>query len=321
MVYILLIIGFICLVKGADFFVSGSSAIARHFNIPTFIIGLTIVAFGTSMPEAAVSVTAAMKDANGIAVGNVLGSNIFNLLVVLGFSALIKSCPVSKSMMRFEYPLSVAAAAMIMIFCIGPGDHALNLSRIDGIIFLCVFAFFLVYTIKNVMSSKGSSGAVQPEAKETDEKSMSLGKSIILSIIGIAGIVAGGDLVVDSATDIAMAFGIDETLIGLTIVALGTSLPELVTSIVAAIKGETDIAVGNVVGSNIFNILLVLGLSVTIHPIRITMDSVYDSAILIAVSIAVAVPMIRKHSLSRFWGALMILMYAAYLAYIIMRAF
>ena len=176
-------------------------------------------------------------------------------------------------------------------------------------------------TIKNVMSSKGSSDAVQPEAKETDEKSMSLGKSIILSIIGIAGIVAGGDLVVDSATDIAMAFGIDETLIGLTIVALGTSLPELVTSIVAAIKGETDIAVGNVVGSNIFNILLVLGLSVTIHPIRITMDSVYDSAILIAVSIAVAVPMIRKHSLSRFWGALMILMYAAYLAYIIMRAF
>ena len=126
MVYILLIIGFICLVKGADFFVSGSSAIARHFNVPTFIIGLTIVAFGTSMPEAAVSVTAAMKGANGIAVGNVLGSNIFNLLVVLGFSALIKSCPVSKSMMRFEYPLSVAAAAMIMIFCIGPGDHALN---------------------------------------------------------------------------------------------------------------------------------------------------------------------------------------------------
>lgn len=319
MVYILLIIGFVCLVKGADFFVSGSSAIARHFNIPTFIIGLTIVAFGTSMPEAAVSVTAAMKGANGIAVGNVLGSNIFNLLVVLGFSALIKACPVSRSMMKFEYPLSVIAAAMIMVFCIGTGDHALNLSRIDGIIFLCVFAFFLIYTIKGVASSKGGSGAIQPETSEAEKKSMSLTKSIILSIIGIAGIVAGGDLVVDSATDIATAFGIDETLIGLTIVALGTSLPELVTSIVAAAKGETDIAVGNVVGSNIFNILMVLGLSVAIHPIRVTMDSVYDSAILIAVSIIAAIPMIRKHRLNRFWGVLMLLMYAAYLTYIIMR--
>ena len=323
MVYILLVIGFVCLVKGADFFVSGSSAIARHFNIPAFIIGLTIVAFGTSMPEAAVSVTAAMKGANGIAVGNVLGSNMFNLLVVLGFSALIKACPVSKAMMKFEYPLSVIAAAVIMLMCIGKGQHALVLSRPDGIILLAIFTFFIVFTIKNVMSSKEETVLAAEDAHDEDEAegAVSLPKSIVLSITGIAGIIVGGDLVVDCASDIAASFGIDDVLIGLTVVALGTSLPELVTSIVAAVKGETDIAVGNVVGSNLFNLLFVLGLSVTIHPIEVTMASIYDSAILIFVSIIAAVPMIRRQSLSRAWGILMLLMYGAYLTYIIMRAF
>ena len=323
MVYILLVIGFVCLVKGADFFVSGSSAIARHFNIPAFIIGLTIVAFGTSMPEAAVSVTAAMKGANGIAVGNVLGSNMFNLLVVLGFSALIKACPVSKAMMKFEYPLSVIAAAVIMLMCIGKGQHALVLSRPDGIILLAIFTFFIVFTIKKVMSSKEETVLAAEDTPDEDEAegAVSLPKSIVLSITGVAGIIVGGDLVVDCASDIAASFGIDDVLIGLTVVALGTSLPELVTSIVAAVKGETDIAVGNVVGSNLFNLLFVLGLSVTIHPIEVTMASIYDSAILIIVSIITAVPMIRRQSLSRAWGILMLLMYGAYLTYIIMRAF
>ena len=323
MVYILLVIGFVCLVKGADFFVSGSSAIARHFNIPAFIIGLTIVAFGTSMPEAAVSVTAAMKGANGIAVGNVMGSNMFNLLVVLGFSALIKACPVSKAMMKFEYPLSVIAAAVIMLMCIGKGQHALVLSRPDGIILLAIFTFFIVFTIKKVMSSKEETVLAAEDTPDEDEAegAVSLPKSIVLSITGVAGIIVGGDLVVDCASDIAASFGIDDVLIGLTVVALGTSLPELVTSIVAAVKGETDIAVGNVVGSNLFNLLFVLGLSVTIHPIEVTMASIYDSAILIIVSIIAAVPMIRRQSLSRAWGILMLLMYGAYLTYIIMRAF
>ena len=323
MVYILLVIGFVCLVKGADFFVSGSSAIARHFNIPAFIIGLTIVAFGTSMPEAAVSVTAAMKGANGIAVGNVLGSNMFNLLVVLGFSALIKACPVSKAMMKFEYPLSVIAAAVIMLMCIGKGQHALVLSIPDGIILLAIFTFFIVFTIKKVMSSKEETVLAAEDTPDEDkaEGAVSLPKSIVLSITGVAGIIVGGDLVVDCASDIAASFGIDDVLIGLTVMALGTSLPELVTSIVAAVKGETDIAVGNVVGSNLFNLLFVLGLSVTIHPIEVTMASIYDSAILIIVSIIAAVPMIRRQSLSRAWGILMLLMYGAYLTYIIMRAF
>lgn len=323
MVYILLIIGFVFLVKGADFFVSGSSAIARHFHIPTFIIGLTIVAFGTSMPEAAVSITAALKGANGIAVGNVIGSNIFNLLVVLGASALIKACPVSKSMLKFEYPLSIVAAAMIIILCVGPGQSSMLLSRIDGIIFLCVFVLFLVITIRTVLSSKKAEAIDDSGSAETsdteNEKDISLTRGIIYSIIGIVGIIAGGDLVVDSATDIAISFGIDEMLIGLTIVALGTSLPELVTSVVAAVKGETDIAVGNVVGSNIFNILFVLGISTAIHPIQLTSVSIYDSAILIAVSLLVLIPMIRKKSLTRSWGIIMLLVYAVYLAYIIMR--
>lgn len=321
MVYVLLVIGFVCLVKGADFFVSGSSAIARHFNIPAFIIGLTIVAFGTSMPEAAVSATAAMKGANGIAVGNVLGSNMFNLLVVLGFSALIKACPVSKAMMKFEYPLSVASAAVIMLMCIGKGQHALVLSRLDGIILLAVFTFFIAFTIKNVMSSKEKAALAAEDVPDEADDAVSLPKSSVLSVIGVAGIIVGGDLVVDCASDIAASFGIDDVLIGLTVVALGTSLPELVTSIVAAVRGETDIAVGNVVGSNLFNLLFVLGLSVTIHPVDVTMASIYDSAILIFVSIIAAIPMIRRQSISRAWGILMLLMYGAYLTYIILRAF
>lgn len=315
MVYVLLIIGFICLVKGADFFVSGSSAIAKYFNIPSFIIGLTIVAFGTSLPEAAVSVTAALKGANGIAVGNVIGSNMFNLLVVLGASAIIKACPVSKPTLRFEYPLSIIAAAAVGVLCIGTGESALLLSRIDGIILLCIFVFFIALTVKNVITYKSE----LEENGDDDEITMSPVKGIFYSIVGVAGIIIGGDVVVDSATEIAASFGIDETLIGLTIVAMGTSLPELVTSIVAAFKGETDIAVGNVIGSNLFNLLFVLGISTTIHPIQTTIFSIYDIVILVAVSLLIFVPLIKKRELTRKWGILLLVIYAIYLAYIITR--
>ncbi|MDO4485293.1 MAG: calcium/sodium antiporter [Bacillota bacterium] len=318
MVYILLIAGFICLVKGADFFVSGSSAIAKHFNIPSFVIGLTIVAFGTSLPEAAVSVTAALKGANGIAVGNVLGSNMFNLLVVLGASSLIKSCPVSKSVLKFEYPLSIAAAAVIAIMCIGTGSNALLLSRYDGIILLAIFVFFIFWTVKSVLKSRLELPDCD-DSDETDESPMSPIKGAVLAVVGAAGIIIGGDIVVDSATKIASDFGLDQTLIGLTIVAMGTSLPELVTSVVAALKGETDIAVGNVIGSNLFNLLFVLGISVTIHPIKATMFSIYDCIILIAVSLIILIPLAKKKELTRMWGILLLVLYASYLAYIIMR--
>lgn len=332
MVYFLLIIGFIFLVKGADIFVSGSSAIARYFNIPTFIIGLTIVAFGTSMPEAAISVTAALQGANGIAVGNALGSNLFNLLVVLGASAIIKECEVSAETLRFEYPVSIIAAGLLLVMSgviryvgmFGAGvSHEVEigiLSRVDGLILLLLFAVFMVATVRKTLNSREDF----PDYDGSDdvgeaESSVSPAKAALYSILGLAGIILGGDLVVDSAVTIAEAFGIDEVLIGLTIVALGTSLPELVISVVAAFKGETDIAMGNVIGSNIFNLLLVLGLSATIHPIRITLFSVYDMIILIAASLIVLIPLARKQSLTRGWGVLLLLMYGAYLAYIIAR--
>ena len=326
MAYILLIIGFILLVKGADFFVSGSSSIAKHFGIPTFIIGLTVVAFGTSMPEAAISVTAALAGANGIAVGNAIGSNLFNLLVVLGASALIKECPVSRDTLRFEYPLSIVAAGVLLVMGLRAGAdgtmfNAGVISRADGLILLTVFIMFMAATVKKAMRNRHRDAI--PDyyggADVGDPENISLVKSIIIAAIGLTGIVFGGDLVVDSATSIAEAFGIDEILIGLTIVALGTSLPELVISIVAAVKGETDIAVGNVIGSNIFNLLLVLGLSTAIHPIAITMLSIYDLMILIAASLIVLIPLLRKQMLTRSWGVLLLMMYGGYLAYIIMR--
>lgn len=315
MAYIILVAGFLLLVKGADIFVSGSSAIARYFNIPAFIIGLTVVAFGTSMPEAAISVTAALKGANGIAVGNALGSNLFNLLVVLGASALIRACPVSRETLRFEYPLSIIAVMLLLVMSGGFGMGSSSISRIDGIILLALFVIFMIVTVKKAKKTNDPAGADEPAG----ESSMSLVRALIYSLAGIAGIIFGGDLVVDSAVTIARDFGIDEILIGLTIVALGASLPELVISVVAALKGETDIAVGNVIGSNIFNLLLVLGLSATIHPIGITILSIYDMIILIAVSLIVLIPLIKNKKLTRGWGVIMLIIYVAYLAYIIAR--
>ena len=312
--YILLIIGFVLLVKGADFFVDGSSSIAKHFKIPTMIIGLTIVAMGTSAPEAAVSITAALSGNNGIAVGNVLGSNVFNLLMVLGFASIIKACPVHKETIRDEFPLSIIAAVLFAVFAIigiggGSGSH---FSRIEGVIFLVLFAWFIISMVRKALANPASNS-------EDDIKEVSLPKSLILSVIGLAGIILGGDLVVDSASAIATSFGISDTLVGLTIVAIGTSLPEWVTSVTAALKGETDIAVGNVIGSNLFNILFVLGLSVTIHPVTVTMESVYDAVIVVAISIVVMIPCLKNKKITRGWGVLFMIIYAAYMTYIIMR--
>ncbi len=313
MEYILLILGFVLLVKGADVFVDGSSAIARYFRIPSFIIGLTVVAFGTSAPEAAVSITAAASGQNGIAVGNVLGSNIFNLLVVLGACALIKPCPVHTSILKNEYPQSILAAALCAVLALIPlGGSGLYLSRPEGLIFLVLFILFLVSTVQKAKKSPA------PETGE-EEKQISLPKGILLTLIGLAAIIIGGQLVVNNASEIATSFGISQTLIGLTIVAIGTSLPELVTSIAAALKGETDIAVGNVIGSNLFNLLFVLGSSVAIHPIRVEMISIYDAGILVAISLLSMIPAWRKKEVPRSWGIIFILLYIAYSYYIIVR--
>ncbi len=316
--YIWLVIGFLLLIKGADFFVDGSGAIAKIFNVPTVIIGLTIVAMGTSAPETAVSITAALQNANEIAVSNVVGSNFFNLLVVVGICAILQPINITRSLVKRDYPYSIFATVLLLIFliigCIFTG--APRLTRIEGIIMLVIFVGYLLVLVRTTLIEIAIGEKVEIE----DVKSRSLPISIILIIIGLAGVIIGGDLVVDSATAIATKFGMSNTLIGLTVVAFGTSLPELVTSIVAARKGEADLALGNVIGSNIFNVLLVLGISSTVRSITVQFDSLIDTVLLITVNLIVlAIVLKKKSSIGRSVGVIMVLMYAVYTAYIILR--
>ncbi len=317
--YLWLIVGFVCLIKGADFFVEGSSSVARIFKVPSVIIGLTIVAMGTSAPETAVSISAALQGANEIAVSNVVGSNFFNLLVVVGVCALMQPIHITKALVKRDYPYSIGATVLLLVFLVIGQIITGNptLTRVDGIILLIAFAAYLSVLIRSTLIQI----AVGDDEVEIEEvKSRSLPVSIGLIAIGLVGIVIGGDLVVDSATAIARVFGMSNTLIGLTIVAMGTSLPELVTSIVAAKKGEADLALGNVVGSNIFNVLLVLGISSTVRGITVQFDSVIDTVLLIAVNLVVlAIILKKKSSVGRGTGILMIAMYAVYTAYIIAR--
>lgn len=314
-----LVIGFILLIKGADFFVEGASSIAKRLRIPGFIIGLTIVAFGTSAPELAVSIMAALKGSNDIAVGNVVGSNIFNLLVVLGCSAVIKPMIVQKSMVKKDYPLSVFSAIVLGLLSLDQlfGAPNMSIGRVDGIVLLVCFAGFMYLTINEAVKERKK---VKKEY-ETEVQNMSypMGKSVLISLLGLAGIVLGGNLSIDGAKEIARFFGLSEALIGLTIVALGTSLPELVTSIVAAKKGEGDIALGNVLGSNIFNIFLILGVSGTILPMQVSSTYIYDIAILIGVCVLVFIPIKKTERISRGLGILMLAMYALYTVYLFVR--
>lgn len=321
MVYVLLLLGFVLLIKGADFFVDGSSSVAKLLKVPTIIIGLTVVAFGTSMPEMSVSVTAALQGSNDLAVSNVLGSNIFNLLVVLGFCSILNPVQAKWSLLKKEFPFSIFIAVVLLLldsdFSISKvlsGEETFSLGRKAGILLLLLFAVFLYATVKSALQAR-------QEQTEIDEeyKSMSPLKSVLYIIGGLAGIVWGGDLVVDSACEIAETFGLSQTFIGLTIVALGTSLPELVTSMVAAAKGENDLAVGNVVGSNIFNILLILGVSATITPITLEVTAVYDTLILIVASVIVYVSAISKREIRRTEGMLFLLAYLAFFVYILVR--
>ena len=313
--YILLLLGFVFLIKGADGFVSGASSIAKKFSIPPLIIGLTIVAFGTSAPEAAVSVTAALKGQNDMAIANVVGSNIFNFLVVIGVTAMVKPIKVQKSTIIKEFPFVILSCFVLSVI-----SHDVRfqnatenmLSRADGFILLSLFAIFMYYLIEMALTSKD-------QAEQDDVEEIALSKSIIYSIVGIIGIVLGGQLVVNSASNIALAWGMSENLVGLTIVSVGTSLPELVTSIVAARKGESDIAIGNAVGSNIFNLLFVLGVSSAIHSIAVHPIVFYDMMIMIATTILTYLLSVTKRSISRGEGAVLFVLYIVYLVYIIMR--
>lgn len=311
-----LIIGFLLLVKGADCFVDGASSIAKKLRVPSFVIGLTIVAFGTSAPELAVSLSAAIKGSNDIAIGNVVGSNIFNTLVVLGASAAITPIAVEKGMIKKDYPLSIFVSILLGLLSLDMflfHAPAMTLGRIDGIILLVVFTFFMYTTLKDGFKHR-------LELEETEEKqNISLWKSILICMIGLAGIIIGGNLSVDGAKEIARAFGLSEALIGLTIVALGTSLPELVTSIIAAKKGESDIAVGNVVGSNIFNILLILGLSATILPMNVSSTYLYDIGILIVISLVSFIPIATTKKVGRSMGITMVCSYILYTVYLLLR--
>ncbi len=311
MEYLLLIVGFVLLIKGADFFVGGSSSVAKSLKIPSLIIGMTIVAMGTSLPECSVSVGAAIKGEAGLAIGNAVGSNIFNLMVVCGFCALFCPLAVQRSMLLKEFPFSIFTALLLLAF----GFTSMEVGRLEGAALLVVFAVFLLWMVLSALKSRKEGGA----AGEGDYEILPGWKSALYILGGGAAIAVGGDLVVDSASAIAVHFGMSQNLVGLTIVAFGTSLPELVTSIVAARKKEVDMALGNVIGSNIFNILFVLGAATAIAPVPFKMENVADIIVLCAFSVLVLILTWTKLKLVRWEGAVMLLCYAGYFAYIFNR--
>ncbi|MCH5259757.1 MAG: calcium/sodium antiporter [Lachnospiraceae bacterium] len=303
----LLALGFVLLVKGADWFVEGASKVAEKFGIPQLVIGLTIVAIGTSLPEAAVSVSAALKGSAEITIGNIVGSNIMNVLLILGITSVIKPIAVQKSTVRYELPFVIAVSALLM----GIGYTDRIVGRTDGLILWGLLLCYMVYLLR--MAKKGNDTS---DEAEDESKPMPVWKMIVLIIVGAVMIVIGSDVAVDAATALARIFGMSERLIGLTIVAFGTSLPELVTSATAAIKGKADIAVGNIVGSNIFNILFVVGTSALITPVAYAANFFVDSIVCIATVVLLWVLVVKNKRLGRMGGLCMLVCYAAYFVYL-----
>ena len=325
---LLLLVGFAALVKGADWFVEGSAAVARKFRIPGVIIGLTIVAMGTSAPELAVSTAAAIGGSNEIAISNVAGSNLFNLLMVLGICAIIHPVPVGRSIVKRDYPVNLGITVVLLLFIglprllagtlvkDGTFSEAMRaevgtVSRTCGIVLLLIFIVYMIFLVRSAKKNK--------TGEDLDATPMPSWKCVVFILVGIVCIVGGGEAVVYGAKNLALAAGMTETLVGLTIVALGTILPELVTSIVAAHKGQVDMAVGNVIGSNIFNILLILGLSATIHPIGVNLASICDIAYLLVVSLVVLYFCLSNRKITRAEGVFMVILYAADMAFAIVR--
>lgn len=300
---LLLVLGFAMLIKGADWFVEGTSGIARKMGIPQLVVGLTIVAMGTSAPEAAVSITAALKGTADIAVGNVVGSNILNIFIILGVTSVITTVAIQKSTLKIEIPYMIFISILFVVM--GMSDN--KISRIEGVILWVFFIIYLVYLF--ILAKNG---------KEENEKvETSTIKLLLSAIVGAVIVVLGSNVTVDSATEIAKAFGMTDRFIGLTIVALGTSLPELVTSVTAARKGNADIAIGNVVGSNLFNILFVLGTSSLIIPMVYEPSFLIDGIVAIAAGIILWIAVFRKLELRRVWGIVMLTCYAGYFIYLL----
>ncbi len=309
---VILIIGFVLLVKGADFFLEGFSVISRYLGISSIVIGLTIVALGTSLPELAVSVTAALKESNDIALGNVTGSNIMNLLVVVGLAAVIRPMAVKRSVLKRDYVMSFLMALLMLGSAVDIfwNEGGAAISGLDGAVLLAVTAGYMYCLIRM---------AVRNRVAEQFGITRPLPVSLLFCIGGAIAIIGGGQMVVNSATELAYRVGMSETLVGLTIVAVGTSLPELVTSVVAARKGESEIALGNVLGSNILNIGFILGTSGVIHPIAVKMENVYDMVILLVLTLVFFVPLWCRERVSRLTGAVMLGCYGVYMGYIIVR--
>ena len=303
---LLLAVGFVMLAKGADFFVDGAASIAKKLKIPQLVIGLTIVAMGTSAPEAAVSISAAFQGSAEITIGNIVGSNILNILIILGLSALIIPLRVAKSSIRFDLPV-LFGATVVLLLCGLDG----TIKWYEGLIFLVIFVAYLIFLFKTVKED--------PEQSSGEIKEMPVFKSIIFAILGLVSIILGSNFSVDAATALAKEFGMSERFIGLTIVALGTSLPELFTSVSAAIKGNDDIAVGNILGSNIFNILFIVGLSSILIPVPFDAGFLVDTIISLGAALLILICCIRHKKLQRWSGALMLCGYAMYFVYLLMQ--
>ncbi|MBW6409896.1 calcium/sodium antiporter [Clostridium weizhouense] len=321
--YVLLLLGFVLLIKGADIFVDGASIIAKKLGIPSVIVGLTIVSLGTSAPELAVSLISGINGNNEIAIGNVIGSNIFNILIVLGATAVISPLIIKKSNIKSDFIINTLVTIFLFIVTF---DSLLSIknnyiSRLDGLILVFICLSYIIFLIIKTKNNHGSEEVSAEISEEIINANIFI--KIITMIIGVSGIIIGGNLVVSSATNIAYLLGMSEKLVGLTIVAIGTSLPELVTSIVAAIKGENDIAIGNVLGSNIFNIVLILGLSSLINPIPVNASLFIDFIVLILINLFIGILIFinknRDKKLSRIEGIILVCLYVAYMLFIIKR--
>lgn len=305
MMYLLLLIGFVLLIKGADLFVDGSSSIAGILKVPSVIIGLTIVAMGTSAPEAAVSINAGLAGNSDISLGNIVGSNIFNLLVVIGACAIIFPAKSEEDILKRDLWWNIGVSVLLFVLIMDG-----SISRIEGLILLAGFIFYLGLMVRSALKNR-----LEGEAMNV----MPLWKSLLFVALGLAAVVFGGDMVVDNASLIAKAWGMSDTLVGLTIVAVGTSLPELVTSITASKKGDSGIALGNAVGSCLFNILFILGMASTLTPINAVPELIIDTAILIAVTILILFVAKTNKKTNRVEGIICVAAYIIYTAYIIMR--
>lgn len=318
-----LVVGFAALIWGADRFVDGSAALAANFQVPGVMIGLTIVAMGTSAPELAVSTTAALQGSNEIALSNVVGSNLFNLLGVLGICAVIHSLPVDRGILKRDFPLSIGITMLVLLLAVFEAvseggfpfrnvhEIVCHVDRNTGILLLLLFLAYIFYLVLDARK--------HPETEKV-QKLLPLWKCFMLIVLGLILVIAGGQAVVYGAKGIACTLGMSETLVGLTIVAVGTSLPELVTSVVAVRKGEVGLAVGNVVGSNLFNLLFILGVSASIHPIGVNAASVWDMLILAVISVAAYLFSLTRHRINQTEGIIMILLYVLDMAYAVIRS-